>query len=167
MFVDQIRIHAIAGSGGNGCSSFRREKFVPLGGPDGGDGGDGGSIILRADPQVDTLVNLYYEPIVRAKSGANGMGKQKYGRAAPDKIVPVPVGTLRGAGAQAAAPKTNASSTPREPETRADRRYFLLRESRTFRSTATRSSSSPSPASALPQARDASLCRPSLASTSP
>ena len=94
MFVDQIRIHAIAGSGGNGCSSFRREKFVPLGGPDGGDGGDGGSIILRADPQVDTLVNLYYEPIVRAKSGANGMGKQKYGRAAPDKIVPVPVGTL-------------------------------------------------------------------------
>ncbi|MFZ4483997.1 MAG: GTPase ObgE [Chthoniobacterales bacterium] len=94
MFVDQIRISAKAGDGGNGCSSFRREKFVPRGGPDGGDGGDGGSIILRADSQVDTLVTLYYEPIVRAKSGANGMGKQKYGRAAPDKIVPVPVGTL-------------------------------------------------------------------------
>jgi GTP-binding protein len=94
MFVDQIRISAKAGDGGNGCSSFRREKFVPKGGPDGGDGGDGGSIILLADPQVDTLVNLYYEPIVRAKSGANGMGKQKYGRAAPDKIVSVPVGTL-------------------------------------------------------------------------
>ncbi len=94
MFVDQIRISAKAGDGGNGCCSFRREKFVPRGGPDGGDGGDGGSVILRADPQVDTLVNLYYEPVVRAKSGANGMGKQKYGRAAPDKIVPVPVGTL-------------------------------------------------------------------------
>ena len=94
MFVDQIRIQAKAGDGGNGCSSFRREKFVPRGGPDGGDGGDGGSIILRADPQVDTLVNLYYEPIVRGKSGGNGLGKQKYGRAAPDKIVPVPVGTL-------------------------------------------------------------------------
>ncbi|MFM8460467.1 MAG: GTPase ObgE, partial [Chthoniobacterales bacterium] len=94
MFVDQIRIQAKAGDGGNGCSSFRREKFVPKGGPDGGDGGDGGSIILRADPQVDTLVTLYYEPIVRAKSGENGMGKQKYGKSAPDKIVPVPVGTL-------------------------------------------------------------------------
>ena len=94
MFVDQIRIQAKAGDGGNGCSSFRREKFVPKGGPDGGDGGDGGSIILRADPQVDTLVTLYYEPIVRAKGGENGIGKQKYGKSAPDKIVPVPVGTL-------------------------------------------------------------------------
>lgn len=94
MFVDQIRISAKAGDGGDGCSSFRREKFVPKGGPDGGDGGDGGSIILRADPQVDTLVNLYYEPVVRAKNGGNGKGKQKYGKSAPDKIVPVPVGTL-------------------------------------------------------------------------
>ncbi len=94
MFVDQIRISAKAGDGGNGCASFRREKFVPKGGPDGGDGGDGGSVILAADPQVDTLVSLYYEPVVRAKSGGNGLGKQKYGRSAPDKIVPVPVGTL-------------------------------------------------------------------------
>ena len=94
MFVDQIRISARAGDGGDGCSSFRREKFVPKGGPDGGDGGDGGSIILRADPQVDTLVNLYYEPVVRAKNGGKGMGKQKHGKSAPDKIVPVPVGTL-------------------------------------------------------------------------
>ncbi len=94
MFVDQIRISAKAGDGGDGCSSFRREKFVPKGGPDGGDGGDGGSVILRADTQLDNLVNLYYEPIVRAKNGGNGMGKQKYGRSAADKIVPVPVGTL-------------------------------------------------------------------------
>jgi GTP-binding protein len=94
MFVDQIRIQAKPGDGGRGCSSFRREKFVPKGGPDGGDGGDGGSVILRADPQVDNLVSLYYEPIVRAKSGGHGLGKQKHGRSAPDKIVPVPVGTL-------------------------------------------------------------------------
>lgn len=94
MFVDQIRVFAKAGDGGRGCCSFRREKFVPKGGPDGGDGGRGGSIILRADVQVDTLVNLYYEPIVRARSGAHGQGKQKHGRSAPDRIVPVPVGTL-------------------------------------------------------------------------
>lgn len=94
MFIDQIRISAKAGDGGNGCASFRREKFVPKGGPDGGDGGDGGSIILRADAQLDNLVNLYFEPIIRAKNGGRGMGKQKYGKSAPDKIIPVPVGTL-------------------------------------------------------------------------
>lgn len=94
MFIDQIRIFAKAGDGGSGCASFRREKFVPKGGPDGGDGGDGGSVVLRADGQIDNLVNLYYEPIIRAKGGGKGMGKQKYGRSAPDKIIPVPVGTL-------------------------------------------------------------------------
>ncbi len=94
MFVDQIRIFAKAGDGGSGCASFRREKFVPKGGPDGGDGGDGGSVILRADVQLSNLVNLYYEPIIRAKNGERGMGKQKYGRSADDKIIPVPLGTL-------------------------------------------------------------------------
>lgn len=94
MFIDQIRISAKAGDGGSGCASFRREKFVPKGGPDGGDGGDGGSVILHADVQLSNLVNLYYEPIIRAKNGERGMGKQKYGKSAPDKIVPVPVGTL-------------------------------------------------------------------------
>ncbi len=94
MFVDQIRIFAKAGDGGRGCRSFRREKFVPKGGPDGGDGGRGGSIYLRADHQVDTLVDFYYEPVVRAKHGGHGQGKQKYGRSAEDKWLKVPVGTL-------------------------------------------------------------------------
>ncbi|MHA3774559.1 GTPase ObgE [Verrucomicrobiota bacterium sgz303538] len=94
MFVDHIKIFAKAGDGGNGCVSFRRESFVPKGGPDGGDGGRGGSVILRADPHVDNLTPFFYEPIVKAKSGENGMGKQCYGKSAPDRIVPVPVGTI-------------------------------------------------------------------------
>ena len=94
MFVDHIKIFARAGSGGDGACSFRREKFVPRGGPDGGDGGRGGSIVLVADPHVDTLTQFFYEPILRAKNGANGMGKQKYGRAAQNKVVKVPIGTL-------------------------------------------------------------------------
>ena len=94
MFVDHIKIYAKAGDGGNGSRSFRREKFVPKGGPDGGDGGRGGHIILVADPHIDSLTPFFYEPILKAKTGANGMGKQKYGRAAEDKIVKVPIGTL-------------------------------------------------------------------------
>ncbi len=93
-FVDQIRIHAIAGDGGKGCVSFRREKFVPKGGPDGGDGGDGGSIILRADVHTDNLISLYYESIVRAQRGGHGLGKDKHGKNGEDTIVKVPVGTL-------------------------------------------------------------------------
>ena len=94
MFVDHIKIYAKAGKGGDGSCSFRREKFVPKGGPDGGDGGRGGSILFVADPQIDNLTPFFYEPILRAKNGANGMGKQKYGKSAPDKIVKVPIGTL-------------------------------------------------------------------------
>jgi len=108
MFVDHIKIYAKAGKGGDGSCSFRREKFVPKGGPDGGDGGRGGSIVLVADPHIDNLTNFFYEPIVRAKNGARGMGKQKYGRAAADKIVKVPIGTLiyrLPAGASPFAPK--------------------------------------------------------------
>ncbi len=93
-FVDQIRIHAIAGDGGNGCVSFRREKFVPRGGPNGGDGGHGGDIVLRADVHTDNLVALYYEPIVRAKRGEHGMGKDMHGKNGMPTIVKVPVGTL-------------------------------------------------------------------------
>jgi GTP-binding protein len=94
MFVDRIRIFAQAGKGGRGCVSFRREKFVPKGGPDGGDGGRGGNVILRADRHVDNLANLFYEPIVKAKNGSHGMGKKMAGRAGADKIVNVPVGTV-------------------------------------------------------------------------
>jgi GTP-binding protein len=94
MFVDRIKILARAGDGGRGCVSFRREKFVPRGGPDGGDGGRGGDVILRADVHTDTLSNLFYEPIIKAKSGAHGQGKKKHGRAAVSKIVKVPIGTV-------------------------------------------------------------------------
>lgn len=94
MFVDRIKVHAKAGDGGDGCVSFRREKFVPKGGPDGGDGGRGGDIVLHADPQVDNLATFFYEPIIKAKDGANGGGKNCYGRAAKNKIVRVPVGTI-------------------------------------------------------------------------
>jgi GTP-binding protein len=94
MFVDHIKIHAKAGDGGNGCVSFRREAFVPRGGPDGGDGGRGGSIVLRADPHVDNLTAFYYEPILKAKNGAHGRGKQCFGKSAPDKVFAVPMGTL-------------------------------------------------------------------------
>ena len=94
MFVDHIKISAKAGDGGCGCVSFRREKFVPKGGPDGGDGGRGGSIILRADPNVDNLSSFFYEPIVKAKNGEKGQSRQCYGRGAKDKLVPVPLGTL-------------------------------------------------------------------------
>lgn len=94
MFVDHIKIYAKAGNGGNGSCSFRREKFVPKGGPDGGDGGRGGHIVLVADPHIDNLTPFFYESILKAKNGANGMGKQKYGKSAENKIVKVPIGTL-------------------------------------------------------------------------
>jgi GTP-binding protein len=94
MFVDHIKVHAKAGDGGRGCVSFRRESFVPKGGPDGGDGGRGGSVILRADSHTDNLTPFFYEPIIRAKSGQHGRGKQCYGKSAADRIVPVPVGTI-------------------------------------------------------------------------
>jgi GTP-binding protein len=94
MFVDRIRVFAQAGDGGRGCVSFRREKFVPRGGPDGGDGGRGGDVVLRADVHTDNLSNLFYEPIIKARSGAHGQGKKKHGRAATPRIVKVPVGTI-------------------------------------------------------------------------
>jgi GTP-binding protein len=94
MFVDRIKVFAQGGSGGRGSVSFRREKFVPKGGPDGGDGGRGGDVILRADRHVDNLSNLFYEPIIKAKNGGHGMGKKMHGRSAPNKVVKVPVGTI-------------------------------------------------------------------------
>src|SRR6266704_2925007 len=94
MFVDRVKVFAQAGKGGCGCVSFRREKFVPKGGPDGGDGGRGGDVILQADRHVDNLANLFYEPIVKAKNGGHGKGKKMAGRAGADNIVRVPLGTI-------------------------------------------------------------------------
>ncbi|PYI76341.1 MAG: GTPase ObgE [Verrucomicrobia bacterium] len=94
MFVDRVKVFVQAGKGGRGCVSFRREKFVPKGGPDGGDGGRGGDVILRADRHVDNLANLFYEPLIKAKNGGHGMGKKMAGRAGANKIVRVPVGSI-------------------------------------------------------------------------
>src|SRR6266550_4205682 len=94
MFVDRIKVSAQAGSGGRGCVSFRREKFVPKGGPDGGDGGRGGDVILRADRHVETLANFFYEPIIKAKNGEHGMGKKMAGRTGANKVVKIPIGTI-------------------------------------------------------------------------
>jgi GTP-binding protein len=94
VFVDRIKVLGQAGNGGRGCVSFRREKFVPKGGPDGGDGGRGGDVILRADVHVDNLSNLFYEPILKAKNGGHGQGKKMHGRGAVPKVVKVPIGTV-------------------------------------------------------------------------
>src|SRR5207247_6288143 len=94
MFVDQVKVFAQAGKGGRGCVSFRREKFVPKGGPDGGDGGRGGDVIFRADRHVDNLANLFYEALIKAKNGGHGKGKKMAGRAGANKVVRVPVGTI-------------------------------------------------------------------------
>src|SRR5438309_3242611 len=94
MFVDRVKVVAQAGRGGRGCVSFRREKFVPKGGPDGGDGGRGGNVVLRADRHIDNLANLFYEPLIKARDGGHGMAKKMSGRAGADKIVKIPVGTV-------------------------------------------------------------------------
>jgi GTP-binding protein len=112
MFVDRIKVVAKAGDGGRGCVSFRREKFVPRGGPDGGDGGKGGDIILRADEHTDNLASLFYEPLIKAKKGEHGMGKQMHGRGAPPKIVKVPAGTVVW---EATADETRGSDSEMEP----------------------------------------------------
>ena len=92
--VDEAEIEVIAGNGGNGCVGFRREKFIPLGGPDGGDGGDGGSVWLVADENLNTLVDFRHERRFRAQRGQNGMGRQMYGKGGEDLFITVPVGTV-------------------------------------------------------------------------
>jgi GTP-binding protein len=94
MLIDQARIHVIAGSGGNGCVSFRREKYVPKGGPDGGDGGRGGSVLLEVDAHVRTLLDCREQPRYRADSGRPGSGNRRSGRDGGDLVVRVPPGTV-------------------------------------------------------------------------
>jgi GTPase len=126
MFVDRVKVFAQAGNGGRGCVSFRREKFVPKGGPDGGDGGRGGNVILWADRHVDNLANLFYEPLIKAKNGAHGKGKKMSGRAGVDKIMKVPVGTVVWPAGQSApvilsevegSRETTATVSPRDSST--------------------------------------------------
>ena len=93
-FVDEATIHVKAGDGGNGCVSFRREKYIPFGGPDGGDGGDGGSVYLVADESVNTLVDFRYQRRYQAQRGENGSGRNCTGKKGEDEEIRVPVGTM-------------------------------------------------------------------------
>lgn len=94
MFVDEVDIRVAAGDGGRGCVSFRREKFVPRGGPNGGDGGHGGSIYLVASPHLNTLVNFRYHPEFSARRGMHGQGSNRTGHDGQDLVIEVPVGTV-------------------------------------------------------------------------
>lgn len=93
-FVDEVFVEVEGGHGGHGCLSFRREKFIPLGGPDGGDGGQGGSVYFIADKSVNTLIEFRYQRLMRAQNGKPGMGKLSNGKKGKDLVIPVPVGTL-------------------------------------------------------------------------
>jgi len=93
-FVDEVVIKVMGGKGGNGCASFRREKFIPFGGPNGGDGGDGGSVYLVADQAINTLIDFRYQRNHQAASGEGGMGSDCTGKQGDDLMIQVPVGTL-------------------------------------------------------------------------
>jgi GTPase len=103
VFVDQVDIHVAAGDGGKGCLSFRREKYVPRGGPDGGDGGAGGSVYIVATPRKNTLIDFRFHPEFEARRGQNGEGSNRTGRNADDLEIEVPIGTIvyeKGAGSE-------------------------------------------------------------------
>src|SRR5262245_37120364 len=94
MFVDRVVIYVKGGDGGRGCCSFRREKYVPRGGPDGGDGGDGGSVVIRADAGADNLAQIVQRKHWRAQSGGHGGNANRHGRKGKDLVIDVPPGTL-------------------------------------------------------------------------
>lgn len=94
MFIDEVIVELRAGDGGNGCMAFRREKFIPMGGPFGGNGGRGSDIIFKVDEGLNTLIDLRYQKLIKGKKGANGEGKAKQGRGAEDITIKVPLGTV-------------------------------------------------------------------------
>jgi len=108
MFVDYAKVSVQAGDGGKGCVSFRREKHVPRGGPDGGDGGDGGSVFFEANPSYVTLMDLRLRPLIRAKRGGHGRGKKCHGRNGEDAVIGVPLGTVIAEGDQVLGDLTRA-----------------------------------------------------------
>ena len=94
MFVDEVKIKLIAGKGGDGCTSFRREKFIAMGGPNGGNGGKGASIIFKTDKSLKTLIDLKVKKIIKGDQGVNGKGDDRNGANAEDVIIKVPEGTV-------------------------------------------------------------------------
>ena len=94
MFIDEAVVELVAGSGGNGCLAFRREKYVAMGGPFGGNGGKGSDIIFKVDPGLNTLIDFKYKKIIKGHKGENGLGKGMHGKNAEDIIIPVPLGTV-------------------------------------------------------------------------
>ena len=94
MFIDEVKLDLIAGTGGDGCLAFRREKYIEMGGPYGGNGGKGSSIIFEVDEGLNTLIDLRYQKQIKGKKGENGLGKGMHGASAPDIIVKVPLGTV-------------------------------------------------------------------------
>lgn len=94
MFTDYVKIYAQAGKGGNGAISFRHEKYVAAGGPDGGDGGRGGDVYFKVDPDANTLIEFRFKKKFKAENGENGQGARKYGKSAEDLYIPVPIGTV-------------------------------------------------------------------------
>jgi GTP-binding protein len=93
-FIDEVKIEVKAGHGGAGCVSFRREKFIPFGGPDGGDGGKGGDVVIEVSPSLSTLLDLRHRPHQKAGRGGHGMGKDRHGANGKDLCIPVPAGTV-------------------------------------------------------------------------
>ena len=114
-FVDEVKIYAKAGDGGRGCVSFRREKFVPMGGPDGGDGGDGGSVFFEVDSNISTLLDLRYNQQCKAGRGVHGMGKNMHGKNGDDLTIRIPKRSpcSRAAAAAAATPASSPAPTAR------------------------------------------------------
>src|SRR5580693_5550754 len=94
MFIDEVRIHVKAGDGGNGCLAFRREKYVPRGGPSGGDGGRGGDVLMKSNPHLNTLLHLRFNPEHTAQRGRHGEGSNCTGQEGEPVVVRVPVGTI-------------------------------------------------------------------------
>src|SRR5574344_1582067 len=94
MFVDEVVVELMAGKGGDGCMSFRREKYIEMGGPYGGNGGHGASIIFKADEGLNTLLDLRYKRVIKGDKGENGLGKGMEGKNASDVIIKVPMGTV-------------------------------------------------------------------------
>src|SRR3954452_12467019 len=93
-FVDRVTVHVAAGNGGHGVASIHREKYKPLGGPDGGNGGDGGDVVLEVDPNVHTLLDFHHRPHQRAANGRPGAGSNRHGANGEDAVLRVPAGTV-------------------------------------------------------------------------